>query len=160
MRLTPILIVAFMLQGCGAINLTPVQEKIKMALMGEPEPAWISSEKIEELLPSFAEVGPGVYKLVPRGLVARMHDAPWCAPGASEILRPKNWVCTHYTKQVVDKMKGYACGKMVRKYKEENHMQLICIGEESEILIYEPQSCQWDFVKVKDVLYIKMGIGK
>jgi len=149
-----VLYVLLTLLGCDDIvNLTPTQEELRMDIQGAPEDIWISSEKLEEILPEFAVVEPGVYKLVPRGIIAKAHDAPWCAPKSASILYPKHWDCNDYAKQVVEVMRGenyavgYAYTRPGTKYKP-GHVVVIAIDQEETVILYEPETCQFTRMEI------------
>jgi len=147
MRYLLIILVLF-LSGC--IHLTPKQEAVKLAIIGKSDVTWISSEEIKEMLPK-AAIKPGIYKLTPRGIMPR---AEWCNPFlSSNIFEPKGWDCKDYTYWALDSLNGYACGSIIRQGNPK-HMQVICIDEDWKIIIYEPQTCQWDFVPSAAVVYI------
>lgn len=138
---------AVLLSGC--IQLTPKQESLFYA----PGPdQYITAAEIRELLPDFAIVADGQYQLVPRG---KMPTALWCNPYASDLMSPMGWDCVKYTEWAVAEMKGYACGELVREG-NPRHMQMICIDIKNKSLIFEPQTCQWDWVYKDQVLSIEI----
>ena len=111
-----VLCVMLSLSGCF-IKLTPQQHAL---LPVNDDPEVISSKELKEILPSFAVVKEGKYKLVPLGLVKRQHDAPWCFSGvyggqsgvnnitSADVLEPLNFQCTSLA--LISKMDGYAFG--------------------------------------------------
>jgi len=154
MRTILAIFLAIILAGC--VNLTPKQEAIIYNLTEPQEVSYISSEEIEKLLPEFAEVEPGVYKTVPRGLVKNMHDAPWCFPGAASVLSPKDWTCMDYSMSLRDTMQneGYAFG--IAWNQEETrlfsgHMVNLFIDEDWKIILYDPQDCEFKRLPITGV---------
>ena len=165
-RFTLGIILALLMASC-TFNYTPVQEELLLSLNGTPEVEWISSEELETLLPGFAFVHPGVYKLVPRGLVAKNHEAPWCAPGAWEMHKPYEYDCQDYSYDVLESFDtdSYAVGVAWydNEAKDDGHMVFIFVDTNKEIILYEPQDCQFIRMPINgicmgvDCLYYKRG---
>lgn len=122
---------AVLLSGC--IQLTPKQESLFYA----PGPdQYITAAEIRELLPDFAVVADGDYKLTPRGL---MPSAAWCNPYASDIFQPMDWDCRDYAQWADEQLPGYAFGKAWNR----DHMVNIFIDESREVVLFDAQNCQF-----------------
>ena len=170
-KLLVTLTLLLILGGCS-FNYTPVQEELMMAMNPPVEDVWISSEELIEILPAFSFVHPGVYKLVPRGLVSKLHEAPWCAPGAWEMHKPYQYDCQDYSYDVLEAFDelgdSYAVG--VAWYdnddKTDGHMVFVFIDTEQTVILYEPQDCQFIRMPVNglcigvDCLNYKRGVGR
>ena len=118
-----------------------------MGFQGEPEDTWASSEELTKVLPGFATVEPGVYKLVPRGLVAKLHDAPWCMAGAAEVLKPLAWDCQDYSHDVVRSFEDdfYAVGVAW----SDDHMVFAFVDTGMQVIIYEGETCQFSTLQAR-----------
>lgn len=139
------LILLLLLTGC--IHMTPVQSELWMGATGEPEEVWISSEELIEILPSFASVEPGVYKLTPNGMVSKLHDAPWCMAGSSRLFKPMGWDCKDYSHDVLRAFEDdfYAVGVAW----SDDHMVFAFINMDMEVGIYEPETCQFNLIEAR-----------
>ena len=141
------------LSGCGFIHLTPQQEAF---LPVNDNPEVVNSEELKRILPNFAVVAEGEYKLVPKGLVKRKHDAPWCFSGvyggqngvnnttAADVLLPLDWGCLELT--LISEMDGYAFGvaTVLSNGKDGGSFVVnILITESRDILLYNVRTCQW-----------------
>ena len=161
----------FTLTGCGNyLHWSPTTEEVIMSVTGEPEDTWISSEELEELLPGFSFIHPGVYKLVPRGLITKLHDSPWCHPKSHEMFRPYEWDCQDYSYDVLEAFDdlgdSYAVGVAWYDNEDDGHMVFVYIDTEQEIILYEPQECDYTRMAVNgicigtDCLNYKRGVGR
>lgn len=156
-------LIAIMLSGCGVFHLTPTQEEL---LYREHEPVIVSHHVVEAALPSFAYVSEGYYILVPRGLVTKFHDSPWCAPsfqstmgyynvGAASVLDHKDWDSSDYALELRDVFTGkgaYAFGVAWMSTLEGIVMVNIFVDEDGIVILYDPYTCQFINMEINNIL--------
>ena len=157
------ILVLFMITGCGVLHLTPTQEEL---LYKEHEPVIVGHQEVTAALPSFAYVSEGYYILVPRGLVTKLHDAPWCTSsfystmgqynvGAASVLDHKDWDSSDYALELRDVFveKGnYAFGVAWNSTLEGIEMVNIFVDEEGIVILYDPYTCQFVRLEINNIL--------
>lgn len=169
--LTALIVSSFLLSGCGNyLHWSPTTEEVIMKFTGEPEVEWITSEEAKELLPSFSFILPGKYKLVPRGLITKLQNAPWCSPKSSELFRPVGWDCQDYSYDVLESFdnKEYAIGVAwyENEEKTDGHMVVIYIDDKKKVILYEPQECDYTRMSISGICFgtgclsYQRGVGR